>query len=226
MNDLDDYCESLYRRIHAAYERSGNNDGWGIFASPKKTLNEARIAFLGLNPGGKGFPESSRHHHFARESGSAFVDDDWGCEPGEHPLQKQIRKLFKKIEVKPEDVLAGNFVPFRSPRWKYLKEKKFALQVGEEIWGDILRRVKPDLVIGMATPIFPSLCRILNVKETQSIPIGWGRYKGERAHFDNFNSCKKRGLLVRIPHLSTFKIMNRKQSEDGLRTLFQEYWRG
>ena len=220
MNDIDDYCESLYQRIHAAYKCSGNNDGWGIFASPKKTLNEARIAFLGLNPGGEGFPESSRHHHFARRSGSAFVDDDWGCEPGEHPLQKQVRKLFKKIEVKPEDVLAGNFVPFRSPRWKYLKEKKFALRFGEEIWEDILRRARPRLVIGMAAPIFPSLCRIFNVKNTQPVLVGWGRCKGEWARFDG------NGLLVRIPHLSTFKIMNRKQSEDGLRTLFQEYWRG
>lgn len=123
MNNLDDYCESLYQRIQTAYERSGNDTGWEMFASPRKVLNGAEVAFLGLNPAGYDFHKPSSSRDFATKCGeSAYVDQIWGgaSKPGQNKLQLQIRASFKKGGVKPEDVLAGNLVPFRSPRWKRL----------------------------------------------------------------------------------------------------------
>lgn len=59
-------------RIEAAYQRSGNALGWRFLYSPERTLGGARVAFIGLNPGGS--TEDDAHGRYAMESGSAYPD--------------------------------------------------------------------------------------------------------------------------------------------------------
>ena len=216
MSDSMDRAE-LLERIERAYSASSNKLGWRFLASPDCVLEEAQVAFLGLNPGGKFAPPD--HAEFAMLSGSAYVDEKWaGHLPGDSPLQRQVRALFKCLAVEPEDVLAGNLVPFRSPNWISLKDRDHALKFGIELWRDVLAHACPKLVIGMGREVTTALAVVLGARNEQRIPIGWGRITGMRADFDN-------GTLIGVPHLSRFRIMLRPESQDGLRRLFGEHWR-
>ena len=217
MEKLDDFCEGLEARIRDAYQKSGNRCGWRLLASPRRVMKGADVAFIGLNPAGEAPANSAI---FDTKDGNAYVVESWGKPPGEAPLQKQVRALFERLDVAPENVLAGNFIPFHAPSWNKLQNHDFAIRFGEKLWRDILHRAKPRLVIGMGGVVFSSLCRVLDVEIPQSVSINWKGIDGKRVRFDGD------GLLVGLPHLSRFKVITRPQSAAGLRDLFQEHWRG
>ena len=210
-------CAELLERIERAYSASSNTLGWRFLASPVHVLEEAKVAFLGLNPGGRVAPPD--HSEFAMRSGSAYVDERWaGHLPGNSPLQRQVRALFQCLAVEPEDVLAGNLVPFRSPDWVSLKDRDHAMKFGIELWRDVLAHACPNLVIGMGREVTTALTVLLGARNEQRIQVGWGRITGMRADFGN-------GTLIGLPHLSRFGIMLRPESQVGLRRLFGEHWR-
>lgn len=213
----DEFCSALQERITAAYETSGNSLGWRLLASPPAVLDGADVAFIGLNPGGSIRPDD--HAEFAMARGSAYVDEVWGGarQPGTNPLQRQVRALFQGLSVEPQDVLAGNLVPFRSPSWDRLENPDVSLRFGEAIWADILRRARPRLVIGMGRGVLGPLVRILNGTDVHSIPVGWGKVSATKASIPG-------GSLVVLPHLSRFGIVTRPQSAGSLRTLFGDRW--
>lgn len=213
----NEYCSELVERIKAAYEISGNKRGWRLLASPKPVLDKADVAFIGLNPGGSIQPAG--HAEFAMQSGSAYAVETWGksTEPGTSPLQIQVQALFEKLRVHPDQVLAGNLVPFRSPSWKRLENRSYSIHFGEMLWADILTRAQPSLVIGMGKEILLPLSRILCASNQQSIPVNWGNVSAIKASFSG-------GSLVVLPHLSRFGIVTRAASADALRAVFGEHW--
>lgn len=119
--------------IQLAYETrlrqvpSGRPLGWRLLYSPRRVLEGARVAFIGLNPGGSTIdPE---HGVFSCERGSAYRREveNWGASS---QLQDQVLELFRRLNVSPEDVLAGNLVPFRSPSEAALKDAPGAIAFG------------------------------------------------------------------------------------------------
>lgn len=209
--------DELSERIECAYRASGNQLGWRLLTSPPSVLDHSEVAFLGLNPAGRNQPHD--HAEFAMPSGSAYVVERWaGHPPGHSPLQRQVRALFAGLEVKPEDVLAGNLVPFRSPDWASLENRKEAMSFGIEIWGEILAHARPKLIIGMGGVVTATLSASLNARKEKRIPVGWGNITGLRADFSN-------GTLIGLPHLSRFAIMLRAKSQQGIRNLFGDHWR-
>ena len=210
-------AEELRARISAACSASGNNRGWRLLASPIDVLDTADVAFIGLNPGGSSQPPE--HAELAMNAGSAYVDETWGGSslPGDNPLQRQVRALFRALSVPPDRVLAGNLVPFRSPSWSELRNRAFSLRFGETLWAEILSRAKPGLVIGMGREVLGPLSRILGATGVHSIPVGWGNVTAVKASIP-------RGSLVVLPHLSRFGIITRAQSAAALRTLFADRW--
>jgi len=64
------------------------------------------------------------------ESGSAYRDERW---PPRNVLQKQVLALFERLDIVPEDVLAGNLAPFRSPSWKQLRNPHEAFKFGLQL---------------------------------------------------------------------------------------------
>lgn len=213
----DEYRKSLQSKIEEAYLKSGNKMGWRLLASPAAVLDEADVAFLGLNPGGN--VQRAEHGELSMLTGSAYVVESWGngLTPGQSPLQKQVRALFGRLNIEPDKVLAGNLIPFRSPSWAHLDDKEAALRFGESIWRVILERARPRLVICMGSATYASLSRILGATDAETVRVGWGSVGARRAAF-------KGGILVGLPHLSRFGIMTRPQSEAALRQLFREDW--
>ena len=109
-------------------------------------------------------------------------------------------------------------MPFRSPDWASLHDREQALKFGVSLWREVLAHARPELVVGMGRETTGALAAMLDVRNVQRVPIGWGKIAGVRADFAN-------GTLVGLPHLSRFGIMLRPQSEEGLRTLFARRWR-
>jgi hypothetical protein len=205
------FAGQLKSLIEDEYVAGGYRLGWRLLYSPLDVLRVSRVAFIGLNPGGSHRPEN--HAEFAMENGSAYAQEPWGSfRPGKAPLQQQVLALVRLISERPESVLAGNLVPFRSPSWDVLPDRRSALVFGKRIWSDILAEVRPQLVIAMGGNVFSALGDILDVRATERIEVGWGSVCGERGEFSN-------GTLVGLPHLSRFSIITRAESQSGVRKL-------
>ena len=82
-------------RIQEKYIELGYTLGWRLLYSPEAVLERARVAFVGLNPGGNQAPAD--HAEFAMESGSAYAQERWGKPPGQSTLQRQVLRLFEIV---------------------------------------------------------------------------------------------------------------------------------
>lgn len=171
-----------------------------------------RSFFLGLNPGGATSEED--HARYAMSSGSAYEVESWaGYRPGTSPLQRQVLALFRRIGVKPDQVLAGNIVPFRSPSWADLPNKKFALDFGKLLWRDILSLQDRPLVIAMGSEAIDATVELLDVSNDQRVPVNWGSITAVKGQHAN-------GRFVGLPHLSRFAIVERPASQSALDEVF------
>ncbi len=216
---LESFTDDLKKQIEAAYLRTSNNRiGWRFLTSPVSVLDKSKVAFLGLNPGGD--RDTPEHPVFAPKFGSAYVDESWdGYPAGQNPLQKQIRALFDRLGAKPEEVLAGQFVPFRSPSWECLYEKQDCIELGRSLWAKVFRQTRPKLVVTMGKDAIKVISTVLEVEHLEKVACGWGNQSISFATHDDMR-------FVGLPHLSRFSIINREKSEEGLSIAFGEFWRG
>lgn len=206
------FAEVLRARIEAAYAAGGYRLGWRLLASPAGTLQGADTAFLGLNPGGRG--ETEGHGVFAMDRGSAFVLESWANHPpGRSPLQQQVLGLFERLGVAPQSCLAGNLVPFRSPSWAALPDRRRALAFGAGLWQMIFARARPRLVVTMGAETGRVARALLGASPTRQRPLGWGRVCAREADFPG-------GRIVSLPHLSRYRVFGRPASEAALGQLF------
>lgn len=201
----------LRDRIEAEYKRLGYLLGWRLLYSPLSVLDNARVALIAQNPGGTYAPTD--HADLAMERGSAYAAESWKDKPpGEEALQKQILALFELLNEPPERVLAGNLVPFRSPSWVDLPHQSEAVDFGAALWRDILRHVRPQLVICLGELTGKQIQQMLGVEQPHPVAVNWGSCRGEWG-------LHEYGRYVRLPHLSRFKIVGRPESEGPLREL-------
>ncbi|GLT09504.1 hypothetical protein GCM10007928_17360 [Sulfitobacter porphyrae] len=198
--------------IEQSYEKSGNQMGWRFLSCPASNLTGAKVAFVGLNPAGN-TPED-RDGFAMPEGRSAYRDESWGGKaPGQAVLQQQVLALFDRLKQRPEDVLSGQFIPFRSPRLNQLRNLQYCLNFGEKLWTQVFVEAKPKLVVTLGFDTLPYMQRILGVDQIEKIPVEWGNYCARRGRFSG-------GSLIALPHLSTFKIMKREKSAVALDSLF------
>ena len=200
------------QQIEQAYQESGNKMGWRFLSCPASNLDKSKVAFVGLNPAGNA-PED-RDGFGMPEGKCAYRDESWlGKEPGQAVLQQQVLALFDRLGQKPEEVLSGQFIPFRSPRFQQLKSPQFSLKFGEKLWSHAFASAKPKLVVTLGFDTLPYIQRVLGVDGLEKVPVNWGNYCARRGRFSG-------GTLVALPHLSTFKIMKRLKSAPALDELF------
>lgn len=198
--------------IELGYRKSGNRMGWRFLSCPATNLTGAKVAFVGLNPAGNA--SEDRDGYAMPKGKSAYRDESWGGKaPGQAVLQQQVLALFDRLKQRPEDVLSGQFIPFRSPRLDQLSNLQYSLRFGEELWTQVFSTAKPKLVVTLGFDTLPHMQRILGVDQVEKIPVNWGNYCARRGRFNS-------GTLIALPHLSTFKIMKREKSATALDKLF------
>lgn len=209
--------EDIEDAIQRAYEArlrqvpSARPLGWRLLYSPRRVLEGARVAFIGLNPGGSTIDPD--HGVFSSERGSAYRREveAWGASS---QLQDQVLELFRRLNVSPEEVLAGNLVPFRSPSEATLADAPGAIAFGRTLWSGILKTARPSVVVSMGGTANREVARLLAVSGVRSYPVGWGAYTASRGRFAD-------GTWIGLPHLSRFAIMKRAPSQAALAELFQ-----
>lgn len=120
--------------------------------------------------------------------------------------------------------LAANFVPFRSQKWTTLANKKESLIFADMLWSDIIDFITPRAIVSIAEIPFNHLLTVLQNKGFKIVAktkacIGWGNvtYSLMRLTFNNASI-----VVVRLPHLSTYKIFNRKQCEEPIKKFTSE----
>lgn len=215
-DDVARFAEGLRSRIEAEYETLGYREGWRLLYSPLRVLKGAEVAFIGLNPGGRA-EGSEAHGDLATADGvSAYRDEVWKPprEPGQEKLQQQVLAVFERLAVAPEEVLAGNLVPFRSEDWERLGNASAAIAFGRSLWGDIFRRCGvPPTVVTMGKQAFTQMARILGAGDVTPVGYAWGRETASKAAFPG-------GRLIGLPHLSRRPIMRHASRQMALDELF------
>ncbi|WP_372614746.1 uracil-DNA glycosylase family protein [Aquicoccus sp.] len=218
MNAASD-AERLEAAIQSVYEARlrrypDGAFGWRLLYSPRRVLSGARVAFIGLNPGGRCVDPT--HGEFSAEAGSAYRKEveNWGRSSS---LQDQVMALFNRLDVEPEDVLAGNLIPFRSPSEDSLLGSSEAIAFGRTLWTEILDKACPSVVVSMGGTTNREISRLLMVRDTRTYPIGWGNYTASRGNFAG-------GTWIGLPHLSRFTIMKRSASQAALNELFKDLY--
>ncbi len=213
--ELHSFGDSLRGRIEAEYQRRNDTHGWRLLYAPLRTLKGAPAAVIGQNPAGS-FEDAHAHPLLATPPGiSAYRDEVWGDTPaGESPLQRQVMALFKRLRTKPEDVLAGNLVPFRSQGWEALPARGDALRFGMDLWRTIFDRAGvPSVVVTLGKVTFSPVAELLNAGAVTEVPYRWGSETASVASYPG-------GRLIGLPNLARRRIMMAPGREDVLDTLF------
>jgi hypothetical protein len=201
-------AEEIRQQIETEYHARQDKYGWRLLYSPWANTESAKLAFVGLNPGGT--QDQPDHSQLSFENGSAYVCESWaGSLAGRSPLQKQVCSLFEILGSDPADVLAGNLIPFRSKNWEGLTDKIGAIEFGINLWKRILENASPAIIVTMGTLPRSSVFRVLGVENARWESAKYGKQKlwlGDGLL--NGKAVKTIGL----PHLSRFKLFSRQDS--------------
>jgi hypothetical protein len=203
--------------IEAEYRRLGHTLGWRFLTCPEGNISTASVALVTQNPGGAEFEAPK----WSVEEGSAYEVERWRnkhylprCAPGQQNLQQQVKRMFQIMGVKPDKVLSGYFVPFRSQGWETLpKDKKPAsIRFGIDLWRKVLAQTPVQTVIALGKNHCGTyMIDILGAKYHASYSAAWGEQTIDKYLFGSDQR------LVVLPHLSRFGLFGRPQSEAAFR---------
>lgn len=215
--------DKTIKLIQKAYSELGHQMGYRFLLSSKNTFT-SDILFLNLNPGGSTIPPE--HPADSCENGPAHLTESWGngLAVGMSPLQIQVQKLFKELSERIpgnrdliHESLMAYFIPFRSPRFNDLHEKDKTINFAVNLWSGILAEMNPKLIICLGDDVFKNVKKLFpSVSRQFSTKTGWGEITADV--YKNGNNCR----ILRLPHLSTFKIFSRKECEPYIDKLLTE----
>ena len=211
MNSLM-FTQRLKSKIEQEYAEGEYGLGWRLLSCPIDSIHSAKICFIGLNPAGK--TPDIKNDGLSSEIGSSYKIESWGKHlPGAAPLQKQICKMFEFLGVSADEVLSGNLIPFRSPRFADLPNRKRAMDFSKTMWREILTHSNAELVICMGNDVTRSVAQLLKINTLEKLSSGWGKvsiYVGDK------DGVK----VIGLPHLSTFKLFSRLECQSYLHEAF------
>ena len=216
--------EQAVTDIEAAYQALGHTLGWRFLNVSRDVLRKnPQIALITANPGGNSIPLD--HGTASCESGCAYLSEMWGnSEKGQSSLQKQVQRLFGAIadqinfvgggEALMESSLIAYYIPFRSPRLAVLPRMKESLCFARSLWSRLFEQVHPKLILTIDPDAFKAFGDLLQHRfsthpsQHRVMQTGWGAYTAEVKRFGHGANIT---TLVRLPHLSTFKLFSRPE---------------
>lgn len=220
--DEDDMAENTLRRadclrrgslaeepfsaevIEAESRRLGFQHGWTFLGTPERTLLNARVAFVGLNPGGGGSNDDYDYGgHWDVPVGNGYFDESWGPNGTQTTIQKQLQTWHALIGVRPDESLCVQFVPFRSPDWDRLDQKAEAISFAERLWTWVLEVSPASLFVTMGKRPAEHLSKLLHAKQVAQFPTGWGSQT-----IDVWDAPDGR-RIIGMPHPSRYALFDR-----------------
>lgn len=190
--------------IDQAYADLGHEYGWSFMATPAERLRSARVAIVGLNPGGGGPGDTYHYGHFWDSVGeNAYFDEKWGPDDTDSPLQVQVKEWHRLLELEPNDPLCIQFVPFRSPSWNSLPEKEKSLEFSRSLWKWVLEVSPATLFVTMGKLPAVYLADFMEARHFAQLPTGWGRQL-----IDVYDAPSRRQIIA-MPHPSRYRLFCR-----------------
>jgi hypothetical protein len=201
--------------IELEHDRLGYRIGWRFITGKFANLSTATVAIIGLNPGG-----TVRHGpSWSQEEGNMYVSESWRNKPaGNAPLQQQVQRMMSVVGVvDPHEVFTAQFVPFRSPRWDDLPNRKAALAFSEALWSWALPQspAKLFLCIGQKESA-PRLANLLGAHHKRATPANWSACKIDRYESPGGH------VILGLPHLSIYKLFSRPRSIEAFKTALSQ----
>ena len=226
MSDFD----SITEKINNGYNRLGHTLGWRFLTVSKQVLeSNPEIVFLTLNPGGSAKYEE--HPVASCEQGCAYTHEQWSTHAvGRAPLQIQVQQLFSTLATilgrdntpqLMEQSLLAYFVPFRSPSWEALSRKDESLDFAKNLWASLFKHIHPRLIIVLGHEPFGQMATLMRSRllGSESTETGWGTITAETNFYGGTS-------LVRLPHLSRFKLFGREDSQPRMERLLERAYNG
>jgi len=114
-----------------------------------------------------------------------------------------------------DQTLALNFCPFRSPDWKSLVNQTESIRFSQRMWARILEIVEPQVIVCLGGEPADYLDPVLRAQGARPTgpearhSSGWGSVTyGVR----RYTTARHELTMVRLPHLSRFRIFGRPES--------------
>ena len=205
--------------------------GKGTFSS------HTEVAFISLNPGGDiDLPD---HPHESSEQGSAYLIECWkGKAAGTENLQIQFQRLATTLQQHFGDkssladyintkILTAHFIPFRSQRFKTLHARAESIKFGRKLWKRIFKFILPSTIVtldphtfGAMSEIIASSGGVLLSKEKFQTGWGFGSSRPIGCEVRKYRQAAKVVTILRLPHLSTFKLFSNEKCAPYLSEIF------
>lgn len=203
--------------LEADYARLDYRHGWTFLMTPEARLRDARVAFVGLNPGGGG--EGDTHAYggvWDCPDGNAYFRERWGASGSLSLIQQQVHAWHDALDLGEDDSLCAQFVPFRSPDWRRLARKDEALAVAARLWRRALDVSPASVLVTMGKLPAKHLGGLLQGRIVASLPAGWGN-----CTIDAWGTPGGR-RIIGMPHPSRFRLFGRADgASDQARDVFR-----
>ena len=182
--------------ITAEHDRLGMKLGWRFLMCCEARLKDAKVAIITLNPGGTRRMDTE----WSQERGNAYYIESWGGQaPGRDKLQVQVQALVNAIGEDKDSVLAGCFIPFRSPTFADLPRSAEASQFARRLWGSVLEHSPARLFVCVGKKVVgQGLADLIGARPISSVPLRWGDQT-----IDRYQAADGR-VVVAFPHFSRF----------------------
>lgn len=203
-------------QINAEHDRLGMKLGWRFLMCPEARLKDAKVAIITLNPGGTRRVDTE----WSQERGNAYFIESWGGQaPGQDKLQVQVQALVKTIGQDKDSVLAGCFIPFRSPTFGDLPRSAEAIQFARRLWGSVLEQSPARLFVCVGKKVVGSgLAELIGARPIASVPLRWGDQT-----IDRYQAPDGR-VVVAFPHFSRFPPFSSPERTRAAVDAIREVW--
>jgi hypothetical protein len=208
MNDHD-LLSALKARVEHVRAESGFDPGQGVKMLYSDTASlSARYWTVGLNPGGGHYEDDQ----WQREDGAHDYRDGYlrpgvaKVRRGGLALRKQLSAMVAWLKIDWTETLSLNLVPFRSKSWANMpprwRERALSF-ASDQFWPLLLEHRRPRLIVCFGHEAAEILRALLKHGEPREYSVGWGVVTADV-------TAANGGCILRVPHLSTFRIFDRK----------------
>lgn len=197
--------------IESKYTELGHKLGWRFITCPVAQAISPKVVIVSLNPAGR----EQHGPSWSQEEGSAYLIESWNGYPaGQSPLQIQVQKLVERLGVTFDEVLSGQFVPFRSPSWNELVKQDDSIAFGKKLWFEFSCDLQPETIVCIGHETSKHLKAVFGVDKLIEKSSGWGN--------QTIKIGKGRGglKLISLPHLSRFSLFTSDQCQPFLDEVF------
>lgn len=185
--------------IWKVYEQHGYRQGWAFMMTPEASLRTAKVAMVGLNPGGNG-----QHGCWDHAAGNAYFVQKWADnDTRDSAIQIQVKEIHRTLGIGENDTFAAQFIPFRSRDLASLSEFASAKAFAMRLWAWVIEQSPAQLYLCMGKEAGSAVGHLLKAKWAEDNATGWGATKYRR------RVAADGRVVVEMPHPSRYQLFSR-----------------